>query len=170
MKHTSQIFCIAVGSALLMFACIKEYDRLSYGFRLDLLKYSGVTLRSNGYTHAAGPELSLCANGDIEGINFLYAKVLGQGRIAFKSAKPIQYKLRSTLKGKEYEDDVGPAPRTQMQVDKSVILSKQFLQAHKLAADGSFCVKVTGVYFVAYLKIDNAKSLPPTAYVSLIVN
>ena len=153
---------------LFFFMCTKEYNRLAHGYQIDLQRCRGAVLEAGDFTHAASPALSVCANGEMSGLRFSNGRFWGRGTILFKSSRPVKYELMATLY--ENEDYLTHKPNPQVQSGRSIDISPEFLRQQSLAPDGSFTAKLTGVYFVAYLKISDAKAFPLSGRLSLIVN
>ncbi len=147
---------------------VLDYDRLAGGPKLDLLKFRGAIEEGPNFTHASGSPLSITANGDISGLHWQSHRFSGLGTVNFASGKPMGYRLSSTLK--KYASDRGVPPVPQLSLDNKLLISSESLKAMPLASDGSLNVKLTGAYFVALFKLQDAKNFPASGYLSIIVN
>jgi hypothetical protein len=146
----------------------REFYRLGHDYQLDISRMPKITVAEDGFTHASGPPLSVATNGRMKGARFHRYATHFNGVIEFPNGKPIDYRLKATMK--EWENELPGPIAAQLDSKKSITITSDVLAKFKMAPDGSFTARCEGYYFVGKLWLKNPKDFPKDGYISVIMN
>lgn len=172
LKLPAWLLILALGAtAILSVAGYREFVRLGSGRQLALLQLSlqsHVEAHEN-YTHAAGPPLSLFANGYLPNIRYRYDRVRCHDFLTFSSRVQLAIDLEATAL--DYERELGAArPPTPLNFKNSVVVDRELINKLATSKSPDLTLRISGRYFVTYLTIRGCAAFPSDGVISLIVN